>query len=153
MVVNIPLLAIALPVTLANPPVTKLLPCTLPVLDTTPVTYNPSEAKLAKLAVPATLMVTLPLLKTRTLLVPFDIEVVLRPVSCEPLPRIKLPVMLPVVLRLVPVAAPMLGVTRLALVLTMILPPPSNAVVELSTLVLNTVPVKLIPAAVLAVYT
>ena len=59
--------------------------------------------------------------------------------------------MLPVVLRLVPVAAPMLGVTRLALVLTMILPPPSNAVVVLSTLALNTVPVKLTPAAVLAV--
>ena len=61
--------------------------------------------------------------------------------------------MLPVVLRLVPVAAPMLGVVRTAPALTMILPPPSNAVVELSTLALNTVPVKLKPAAVLAVYT
>ena len=153
MVVNIPLLAIALPVTLANPPVTKLLPCTLPVADTNPVTNNPLAANTAKLAVPATLTATLLLLKTFTLLVPFDMAAESIPVSCEPLPRIKLPVMLPVVLKLVPVAAPILGVVRAADALTIILPLPSNAVVELSTRALNTVPVRLIPAAVLAVYT
>ena len=60
-------------------------------------------------------------------------------------------VMLPVVLRLVPVAAPMLGVVRFAPALTIMLPPRSNAVVLLSTRVENTVPVRLIPAAVLAV--
>ena len=59
--------------------------------------------------------------------------------------------MLPVTLKLVPVAAPMLGVVKLALALTMMLPPASNAVVVLSTLVLNTVPTKVRPAAVLAV--
>ena len=46
----------------------------------------------------------------------------------------------------------MLGVVRTAPALTVILPPPSNAVVVLSTLALITVPAKLIPAAVLAVY-
>jgi hypothetical protein len=44
----------------------------------------------------------------------------------------------------------MLGVVKLALVLTIMFPEPSNAVVVLSTLALNTVPVKLKPAAVLA---
>ena len=39
------------------------------------------------------------------------------------------PVTLLVTLRLVPVAAPIFGVVRLAPALTMILPPPSNAVV------------------------
>ena len=58
--------------------------------------------------------------------------------------------MLPVTLNDVPVAAPMLGVVRAALALTMILPPASNAVVVLSTLVLNTVPTKVRPAEVLA---
>ena len=62
-------------------------------------------------------------------------------------------VILPVTLRLVPVAAPMSGVVNAALALTMILPPPSKAVVELSTRALNTVPVRFIPAAVLAEYT
>ena len=61
------------------------------------------------------------------------------------------PVRLPVTLRLVPVAAPILGVVRLADVLTTMLPVPSNAVVVLSTLALITVPFKDIPAAVLAV--
>ena len=80
-VVAITLLAITLPTTLAKPPVTKLLPCTLPVADTTPVTNNPLVAKLAILALDATLTVTLLLLRTCTLLVPFDREEVLRPVS------------------------------------------------------------------------
>ena len=62
MLVNIPLLAITLPVTLANPPVTKLLPCTLPVLDTNPVIDNPSVANVAILELDVTLTVTLPLL-------------------------------------------------------------------------------------------
>ena len=61
-------------------------------------------------------------------------------------------VMLPVTLKLVPVAAPMLGVVKLADALTEIFPPPSNAVVVPSTLALITVPAKLTPAAVLAVY-
>ena len=88
MLVNMPLLAVKLPVTLADPPVTKLLPCTLPVLDTTPVTDNPSVANVAILALDATLTVTLLLLNTRTLLVPFDIAAESMPVSCEPLPKI-----------------------------------------------------------------
>ena len=53
--------------------------------------------------------------------------------------------------KLVPVAAPMLGVVNTALALTLMLPPPSNAVVVPSTLELIIVPDKLIPAAVLAV--
>ena len=57
----------------------------------------------------------------------------------------------PVVLRLVPVAAPIVGVVKLADALTMILPATSNAVVSLSTLALNCVPIKLRPALVLAV--
>ena len=60
------------------------------------------------------------------------------------------PCTLPVALRLVPVATPILGVTNCALVLTMMLPPPSNAVVLLSVLALITVPEILIPALVLA---
>ena len=87
-VVNMPLLATKLPVTLADPPVTKLLPCILPVLDTTPVTDNPSVAKVAMLALDATLTVTLLLLNTRTLLVPFEIAAESMPVSCDPLPKI-----------------------------------------------------------------
>ena len=67
-------------------------------------------------------------------------------------PKILPPVILPVVLRLVPVAAPMLGVVSCAPVLTMILPVPSNAVVILSVLVLNTEPFSTRPADVLAVY-
>ena len=58
---------------------------------------------------------------------------------------------MPVVVRLVPVAAPMLGVVRIAPALTMILPPTSNAVVVLSTLALITVPTRDIPAELLAV--
>ena len=87
MLVNMPLLAIRLPVMLANPPVTKLLPCTLPVLDTNPVTDNPLVANVAILELDATLTVTLLLLNTCTLLVPFDIAAESIPVSCEPLPK------------------------------------------------------------------
>lgn len=60
---------------------------------------------------------------------------------------------LPVSDKLLPTALPMLGVTRLAPVLTMMLPVPSNAVVLLSTLAENTVPLSTKPAAVLAEYT
>ena len=60
-------------------------------------------------------------------------------------------VTVPVTLKLVPVAAPMLGVVKLADDLTTMLPVPSNAVVLLSTLALNTVPFNTRPAAVLAV--
>jgi hypothetical protein len=56
----------------------------------------------------------------------------------------------PVTLKLVPVAAPMLGVVRFAPALTEILPWPSKAVVLLSTLAENTVPMRLKPAEVLA---
>jgi hypothetical protein len=87
MLVNIPLLAIKLPVTLASPPVIKLLPCTFPVLDTNPVIDNPSVANVAMLELDATLTVTLLLLNTLTLLVPFDIAAESIPVSCEPLPK------------------------------------------------------------------
>ena len=58
----------------------------------------------------------------------------------------------PVTLKLVPVAAPMFGVVNCAPVLTLMLPEPSNAVVTPSTLALNTDPIKLKPADVLAVY-
>ena len=87
MLVNMPLLAIKLPVTLASPPVTKLLPCTLPVVEINPVIDNPSVANVAMLELDATLTVTLPLLNTRTLLVPFDMAAESIPVSCEPLPK------------------------------------------------------------------
>ena len=60
------------------------------------------------------------------------------------------PCMLPVALKLVPVAAPILGVVKLAPALTMMLPSLSKAVVLLSTLAENTVPIRLRPAAVLA---
>ena len=62
------------------------------------------------------------------------------------------PVTLPVTLKLVPVAAPIFGVVKIAPVLTVIFQLPSNAVVVLSTLALNTEPIKLKPAAVLAEY-
>ena len=62
------------------------------------------------------------------------------------------PVMLPVTLTLVPVAAPILGVVNTAPVLTMMLPVPSNAVVMLSVLAENTVPFSTRPAEVLAEY-
>ena len=61
-------------------------------------------------------------------------------------------VMLPVTLKLVPVAAPMLGVVNAALALIIILPPPSNAVVVPSVLAENTEPFNANPADVLAVY-
>ena len=61
------------------------------------------------------------------------------------------PVTLAVVLKLVPVAAPIFGVVRLADALTLILPEPSNAVVVPSTLAEITVPTNVIPALVLAV--
>ena len=61
------------------------------------------------------------------------------------------PVILLVALKLVPVAAPMFGVVRLALALTIMLPDPSNAVVLLSTKALNCDPTRLRPALLLAV--
>ena len=60
-------------------------------------------------------------------------------------PTVDAAVTVPVTLKLVPVAAPMLGVVRLAPALTIILPAPSNAVVLLSTLAEITVPAILIP--------
>ena len=59
------------------------------------------------------------------------------------------PVMLPVTLKLVPVAAPMFGVVKFALALTTMFPV-LNAVVTLSTNALITVPLRLIPADVFA---
>jgi hypothetical protein len=59
-------------------------------------------------------------------------------------------VILPLTVRLLPTALPMLGVTRLAPGLTDIVPDPSKAVVSLSTLAANTVPLSTKPAAVLA---
>ena len=57
---------------------------------------------------------------------------------------------LPLKVKLLPVALPMLGVTRLAPVLTAMLPD-INAVVSLSTKALNCVPISVRPALVLAV--
>ena len=64
-------------------------------------------------------------------------------------PTVLAAVTAPVTLKLVPVAAPIFGVVNAALALTLMLPPPSNAVVVPSTLALITVPTKLIPALVL----
>ena len=77
------------------------------------------------------------------------VTLVLEPVMTPP--TVLAAVTAPVTLRLVPVAAPMLGVVKFAPALTEIFPSPSNAVVLLSTLAENTVPVKLRPALVLAV--
>ena len=68
-------------------------------------------------------------------------------------PTVLAAVTVPVTLRLEPVASPMFGVVKFAPTLTLIFPKPSNAVVLLSTLAENTVPFKLKPALVLAVYT
>ena len=139
MLVNIPLLPVTLPDKETNAPV-KLATFTMLVNEallavTLPVKLNNPPVKLAAF----TMVVARTLLAT-TLPDVLRIPVVFR------LP----PWMLPVVLRLVPVAAPMLGVVSVALDLTTMLPVPSNAVVVLSTLALNTVPVNDRPAEVLA---
>ena len=80
----------------------------------------------------------------------FPVADTLEPVITPP--TVLAAVTVPVALKLEPVAAPMLGVVNCALALTEILPRPSNSVVVLSTLAENTVPTKLKPAAVLALY-
>ena len=72
----------------------------------------------------------------------------------EPVPIIALPaVTLPVpIFKLVPVAAPIFGVTNVKLSLTFKLPLPSKAIVLSSTLTLNCPPFKLNAAEPLAVY-
>jgi hypothetical protein len=60
------------PVALIKPAVLKLPPCTLPVIELTPVTNCPVVATTTTLAVPPIPTATLPPeLTTRTLLVPF----------------------------------------------------------------------------------
>ena len=76
--------------------------------------------------------------------------VVILPLALTTEPNKLDPVTVPVVLRLVPVAAPILGVVNCADGLTTILPSISNAVVLLSTLAENTVPANAKPACVLA---
>ena len=99
---------LTLPVAVTNPPVIKLPPVTLPPADTNP------------------LVVILPLLILPTA----DILPENGPLLIDKSP----PMMLPDTLKLVPVAAPIFGVVRFALALTMIFPVASNAVVMLSTL-------------------
>ena len=76
----------------------------------------------------------------------------LPPVMLPVIPAVVPALSAPVTLKLVPVAVPILGVVKFALLLTLMLPPPSNAVVTPSTLALNCDPIKLKPADVLAVY-
>ena len=67
-------------------------------------------AKVATAGVPATPTVTLPLAATTTLLVPFVIDappLAVIPVNADPLPNIKPPAILPVVLTLLPVTLAM----------------------------------------------
>ena len=91
---------------------------------------------------PAVLVPMLTALPSKPVTLPTTLPMKLRPVilpaalinpSVSTLPLIALPTKL----KLVPVAAPMLGVVKLAPALTMIFPPASNAVVSLSTLALN----------------
>ena len=66
-----------------------LLAVTLPVAEISPVTYSPVVANTATLGVPATPTETLPELAATTLLVPFTIELGVPPaipVSSDPLP-------------------------------------------------------------------
>ena len=144
---------VILPLTLTVVPVTLVVltlpPVMLPLIEITePVKVVPLT--LPPVILPAAL--TIPgvvKLPPAMFAVTFNAETTLL-LKLNP-PAFKLaPVMLPVTLRLVPVAAPMLGVVKLAPALTLMLPPPSNSVVLLSTLVLNTVPTRLIPALVLA---
>ena len=126
-----------------SPPVSKLPPVTLPL--TLRLVNVPTVVKLENITL---LLRVLPVNALASTLL------AVTPVNCDPLPIKKLPVtlpvalttppvntlppwMLPVALKLVPVAAPMLGVVRLAPALTIILPPPSKAVVLLSILALN----------------
>ena len=150
---------VMLPVALIKPTVVTFPPAILPV------TFN------ALITLPLKLMLvvfTLPLVKlpvaltippVRTLpAVALPVALIKPPVRT--FPPMTLPVELTVVadnnplplnIKLLPVALPMFGVVKFAPALTIMLPPPLNAVVSLSTNALNTVPVKLIPAAVLAV--
>ena len=104
MFVAITLLALMLAVADIKPPVSKLPPVTLaadvilPDADSNPVTYSPVVANTATLAVPPTPTLILPLAAvTVTLLLPelMLATVVMIPVRLAPLPRIKLPVILP----------------------------------------------------------
>ena len=126
-----------------NPPVKILPPVMLAVADT-----NPPVSRLPPVMFAALVIVLVAEIKPPVKTLP----PVTLPVADTNPPVFTLPgSTLPVRFKLVPVAAPMFGVVRLALALTMILPPPSNAVVMPSVLAENTVPVKLRPAAVLAV--
>ena len=102
-------------------------PLTLPVAETVEASTAPLVSKLPPVILPVA---------------------VINPVR-EMLAALMFP--LPVSVKLLPVALPMFGVVKLAPTLIEMLPPPSNAVVSLSTLAENTVPFNAKPAAVLAV--
>ena len=77
-----------LPLPKIYPPDILAVVTTLLVAEINPVTYSPVVSYTATLLVPPTLMATLPPeLTTRTLLVPFCIEVASMPVSKLPLPK------------------------------------------------------------------
>ena len=84
-----------------KPAVNKLPPVTLPLTLNKPATYSPVGANTTTLPTPLTDIVTLAAAaEILTLLLPlvtFD-TLVIMPVNCEPLPSIKLPVILPVAL-------------------------------------------------------
>ena len=80
-----------LPVADIKPAVNKLPPVTLPLADTTPVTYSPVVANTATLATPPTPTAMLPpALTTVTFEFPLLMlaTLVITPVSNAPLPRI-----------------------------------------------------------------
>ena len=100
--------------------------------ETVPVTSNdvsvPTEVILGCAAV-----VSVPVINVPDMLPPEILPVA----ETVPAVLISPPVTVPVTFKLEPVALPMLGVIRFAPALTMMLPPPSKAVVSLSVFALN----------------
>ena len=144
-----------MPEALICPLLTKLPPVMLAVALIKPPVNKLPPAMLAVLVIVDVALINPPV----NTLPPVTLAVALTNPAVNTLPPVMLPAALTIVpalineltARLVPFATPMFGVVRLALVLTLILPEPSNAVVTPSTLALNTDPIKLKPADVLAV--
>ena len=110
----------------------KKLPETLPVADTRPdvKTLPPVMLPVELTNPPVKILpsVALPVAESNPPVI--KLPPVMLPVELTSPPVLTFPLLtLPVKLRLVPVAAPMFGVVKLAPALTMILPEPSNAVV------------------------
>ena len=132
LVTKLPTVAVLVVLSNVNPAVALAMPLSLNMISV----LAPGAAKLPCMLPIKLAAVTLPV----ALMLPpvFTLPPVMVPVALTAPPvNTFAPVISPVTLKLVPVAAPMLGVVRLALTLTEILPPPSKAVVMLSTLALN----------------